>query len=193
MSGGSATYNGDGVSGLYIWGAQMEALEFASSYIRTEGSTVSRVGDLTSIPQSGNIKDDSDLTIFAKVNISGNDPSNSQSIMGATTTTNDIYMRRFTGDEFRYRRGSVATNSPELFIIGVTTKVAITYDRSTNLLQSYFDGAPSGNIDAGGALVLDGDIITIGTESGGGGAWNGHILEMSIYDKTLTAQEVSLL
>ena len=39
---GSAAYTGDGSSGVYVWGAQNEAGEFASTYIPTTSATVTR-------------------------------------------------------------------------------------------------------------------------------------------------------
>jgi hypothetical protein len=42
---GGTTYTGDGYSGIYIWGAQLEAGAFASPYIPTVASQVTRVAD----------------------------------------------------------------------------------------------------------------------------------------------------
>jgi hypothetical protein len=48
-NGVSASYTGDGTSGLFLWGAQLEAGAFPTSYIPTTTATATRSADVASI------------------------------------------------------------------------------------------------------------------------------------------------
>lgn len=49
----SPTYHGDGTSGVYLWGAQLEQASFASTYIATTTAAVTRAADALTYPSAG--------------------------------------------------------------------------------------------------------------------------------------------
>jgi hypothetical protein len=51
---GQVNFLGDGISGIYIWGTQVEELSYATSYIPTNGSTVTRLADVCNNAGSSN-------------------------------------------------------------------------------------------------------------------------------------------
>jgi len=53
---GSATYTGDGSSGIYVWGAQNEAGSYPTSYIPTTTATVTRAADNVTFNSPGPTK-----------------------------------------------------------------------------------------------------------------------------------------
>ena len=67
---GQQNYTGDGTSGVYIYGAQLEEGSYPTSYIPTSGSTVTRVADSLSQTFSNGVIGQTEGTMFAEVNIS---------------------------------------------------------------------------------------------------------------------------
>ena len=66
-NGSSDTYLGDGTSGLYIWGAQLEELSYPTSYIPTSGSTVTRVAETADGSGNSEVFNDSEGVLFGNM------------------------------------------------------------------------------------------------------------------------------
>ena len=77
MVSGATSYTGDGTSGLYIFGAQLEAMPFATSYIPTTATAVTRIADSMSLSEPENIPAYSgNFSIIVDVIFDGNKISN---------------------------------------------------------------------------------------------------------------------
>jgi len=60
---GNVSYQGDGTSGVYIWGAQLEEGSTPSSYIPTNGASATRAAETLELPASGITYDVAGITL----------------------------------------------------------------------------------------------------------------------------------
>ena len=66
-NGTSSTYTGDGTSGLYIWGMQLEAGTFPTSYIPTTTADATRSADSAFVTPISSFYNQSEGTLFAEL------------------------------------------------------------------------------------------------------------------------------
>ena len=69
-------FAGDGTSGVYLWGAQLEQGNVASSYIPTNGSTVQRAAETCNNSGNSEVFNDSQGVLFADISALANDGTN---------------------------------------------------------------------------------------------------------------------
>jgi hypothetical protein len=84
---GVGSYAGDGSSGIYLWGAQLEAAAFPTSYIPTTTATVTRSADVASISGSNFsawYRQD-EGTVFYDGQVLGSDPSANRNMLGLSS------------------------------------------------------------------------------------------------------------
>ena len=100
---GTTSYAGDGLSGVSMWGAQIELAQFTSTYLPTTTATVARVADSLSRTDSPKIISDGAGTTYAEINfpqvtalgqytvLSKNNVFDNSMLMFRITTTSEIH------------------------------------------------------------------------------------------------------
>jgi hypothetical protein len=104
--GSSISVTANGTDGVYIWGAQLEALPYATSYIPTVASTVTRVAETVSKTGISDLIGQTEGTIFAEINFNNSafgtefkriieltDGTNTNRIIIAFASTNALLTR----------------------------------------------------------------------------------------------------
>ena len=86
-------YTGDGYSGIFIWGAQLEAGDFATSYIPTTSATVTRTADAASMTGTNFSSwfNSGEGTLYAELNTKAVD-TNSGFMISNGTSNNRIFV-----------------------------------------------------------------------------------------------------
>ena len=83
-------YQGDGVSGVYIYGAMLEQNSVASSYIPTQGNPQTRVQETASGSGNSEVFNDSQGVLFANIAANDNDSSERFLSLSNGSSTNRI-------------------------------------------------------------------------------------------------------
>jgi len=184
------SYTGALNSGLFLWGAQLEAGAFPTSYIPTVASQVTRSADAASMTgtnfSSWYRQDEGSFYSDAATN------STTGSIFsveqGNTTISNSIMLAGFTS-EMRFRvRGVVGTTSAQ---ISLTSSYADGQYRNyatafkTDSFNAALDGVIAGADDTSGTVPTPQDNLKIGY-NGSGNHINSTIKKLAFYPKRLT-------
>jgi hypothetical protein len=190
---------------FYIWGAQLEAGSFPTSYIKTTGATATRSADVASIPVSDfGFNNSNEGSLFVEcADIS----------FKAGGTTYPVILQIGNGLNANDRRGFfIAESANQVAAEVISSGVGAAYlalDTHTNgriestklafrMAENNFAGTDDGTsvvTDTSGTVTPSSSlsIIGIGRNTTGGGHLNGHIKSIKYYPRRLTDAQLQAL
>ena len=196
---GNRSYAGDGISGIFLWGAQLEAGSFPTSYIPTEGSSRTRAADVASITganfSSWYNYNASTIVIDGKpLSLSGSPRLITMSGGGGENRLWTVAQDFYTSSYASGGGGQVLTS----YAIDATSfkKYAYTFDYNstsnlTTLKNTTFGQTVLTNTASGYNIPLSGANLHIGSS----GDASGHkwIRRLTYYPKRLTDAQLQVL
>ena len=186
------SYTGDGTSGIYLWGAQLEAASFPSSYIPTTTASATRAADVLTVPVSGL---DYPLSLFAEtdlVTLAGGSVSQSYFEIDDSSGNNRALLYGTNGGSQASRMYCATANvNQALPTVGaLTTGVRKTAGRcSLNSFQVAGNGTLATE-DTSGTVPATPNRLVFGKESGTGTELFGYLRRAAIFSRALTDAEL---
>lgn len=197
-SGSTDSYTGDGTSGIYIWGAQLEAGSFATSYIPTTTAAATRAADVAVMTGANfnNWYNQSEGTLFSEFSVFGvGSASNFNGVAvvddGTVNNAMELAMWDAASDSLRwvgYVGGTAQWSiNPKNYSTPLVTKGAGAY--RANSFNGAFDGVLGAEDTAGSVPVVS--TLRLGANRVGSGNYlNGHIRRIAFYPRRLSNAEL---
>ena len=194
---GEFSLTGDGTSGVYIWGAQLEAGSYATSYIPTQGAIATRVGEVCEQNLSNQVSLTEGVVYIDTTNL-GNDGTNSN-IISQNSVVDTVYCIK-VGSNNKIACGLFASsvnipiNSTSAYPLGTRTKIAFHYKSGNSKL--YINGSLDGtNNDS---FTLGSGFATALRLIDASSAYNAYpqksiVREFKVYNSGLTDAELIAL
>ena len=197
-SGTTTSYAGDGTSNIFIYGAQLEAGAFATSYIPTVASQVTRTADQTSIvaPNFAPWYNAAEGTFVADFDVLSVANTNQHNIVALYTTgTNDMRIWLWEGQPTIVRWGVTngtgqADITSSAVTANTTVKAAVAY--KLNDFAASYNGAATVT-DTSGTVPTGFSQLSIGTYTGPTGVMCGHIRSIRYYPTRLSNAQLQAL
>jgi len=179
------SYQGDGTSGLFIWGAQLEAASFASSYVPTVAAAATRAADVLTYTAGVSYP----FSAYAEYVPGG--PASSALSFAVATASQQVYIGKDVG--------AANTNEAQLYVRNTADQAWIRHAAGTanvgaTVRQAVRLGTNDFASSVGGSAVLtdtSGTVPTmttmrVGTDVGNTQFMFGHIRRIAVFNSALT-------
>jgi hypothetical protein len=198
-SNGATSYSGDGTSGLYLWGAQLEKGVHPTSYVATTTATVTRSADSCTMPVADAWFNEPEGTLFAEFLLLGENitspvtyPRIAQLDDGSEVDRHLLYISTASGDRIATTTvNSAAEVSAGLgdYVPGVANRAAMAWRRNDSAAAAT-DASVVSDTDCEVPSGLT--TLRLGRSSGST-SLNGYLRKLRVYPRRMTDAELAAL
>lgn len=195
QNGALDSYQGDGTSGVYIWGAQLEINEsYPTSYIPTSGSAVTRNADVCNNGGDSNTFNDSEGVLYAEMSALADDGTH-RTISINNTVSNRVFLQ-FRSSVGQVNSGVVVGGSLQgsamNYSISQTSNIKIAIKYKLNDFALWVNGIEVGT--STGNVFTSNTLNDLSFDSGDGAEdFYGNCKEIRVYNTALTDTELQEL
>ena len=191
------SFAGDGTSGLYLWGAQLEQNSYATSYIKTVGTTQTRVADTASGAGNSTVINSTEGVLFFNLSTFTNPIDTFRYIGLSDGTNNNTIQLSFYSATNKYNF-VVRENSSSVISQSITSvdysdfvKVAIKYKSGDT---SYFvNGVKIGTNSSTYTFTSPISQLDFGLSFTNSGDFYGKVKSLQVYTTALSDAELTAL
>jgi hypothetical protein len=157
-NGGATNYAGDGTSGLYAWGAQIEAGAYGTSYIPTLGASSTRGVDVCSKTSATALIGQTAGTLYSEFVVNGFADFGTALCVNNNAVTESIWLTTFANGDIRAEVFSAVGGGVQASfiksgnVVGQKYKIAIGY--AANNFAFFVNGVQVGTTDTSGTVPV---------------------------------------
>ena len=192
-SGTDTNYQGDGTSGVYIFGAQLEQKSHATSYIPTSGSQITRLAETANGSGNASTFNDSEGVLFFEASTLLNGGTYMTISINDGTSSNDISLlyRIQENEVWMQTSGSGSDTNINIYDVvqNENNKIALSY--SSNGIKIFVNGILKGSI-AINALPIGLNSVEFNNGAQGENFY-GNVKDLKVYKTALTSLEIQTL
>ena len=195
---GGVSVTANGTDGLYIWGAQTEALPYATSYIPTSGAIATRLADSVSGAGDATTFNSTEGVLYVEIAALANDLTNRTIALSDGTVSNTVRIQYLTVSNAIWATvtnvgagGNQAILQYTSSDITINSKIALKYKENDFAL--WVDGVKV-STDTSGVTFSANTLNTLQLNRGNGAeALTGKVKSVITFDTALTDAELECL
>jgi len=193
----SVTATANGTDGYYIYGASLEEGSYATSYIPTSGSTVTRNQDIFTRDGIGSLINSTEGVLFVEMAALSNDLSYRYITLSDGTNSNYVIIRYYNNSNriSAYLVNSAGTQGSTAFTVSdITSFSKIAFKWKASDFALWVDGEER-SVQSSGTTFSSGVLNSLyfSEADGSGNTFYGKVKQLQVYDTSLSDTQLAAL